>query len=141
MSVSLEQTVRPFVIRPINSGKRIVISTETSDDDAILVWGGVGTLPKAFSTLIGTELCKEVLEEVSRTEVEKRIENPDDSSQYAKVKRVTKMQLKKTEDKSVIKDSSTAWVNESTGDPRDSFDPPGGQKTGCDTNWQFSNPK
>lgn len=92
------EIVRPFETRAPQSKRRLVASNTKIDvDPAIITWGRSGTIPGAQEIVAIDETgvsfqvidCDDRYEETDRTEVTKRIENPDDPDQYVMVARPT----------------------------------------------------
>lgn len=125
--MALEELVRPYQSRDLNRGLRIVTSRERSTKKAEIKWGATGTLPTPKTDDGGFQLCAETYDESSRKTETLRVENPNDSSQFVKVKRVKKMKLSKSAAGKTLQSGLTADLHQDWADFnaafRDSFTP------------------
>lgn len=90
---SLEQIVRPFQRTGISYPTRIYDPTAKETKDAVLMLGKEGstkTFNESFSQRVTTYKDQEIKEKSRVTEV-KRVENPDDASQYVDVEIIKKL--------------------------------------------------
>lgn len=109
----LEEIVRPFQSPFVSPGRAVPVpSSNQNGQTAILRWGDAGKLPTPQSDGYNLKLCQEKLNETSRTTSTKRIENPNDSSQYVILKRTESMSLNKKDDQNVLKSDFTAYLDQ-----------------------------
>lgn len=88
--MSLEQIVRPFVGTDVSHPRQIVVSVESDNNTNMRLeigreGGEVKTL-SGNSTSTLTKYMDQKAKEISRVEVEKRIENPDDPEDFVDTK-------------------------------------------------------
>ena len=115
----LESLVRPFQSGNPFATQRFVIATSKKQvpQKATLTWGAAGTLPTAIEDTtadggVSIKVDSTALNtEVYRITDQVRIENPDDSSQFVMVKRISKIGFSKPKGTS----ASTSTVDKTTG--------------------------
>ena len=85
--MSFERIVRPFQTRDVTPSQRIFDPSEVAQENVTLKCGEVGSTTTFSGNYSGSvsSYCPSRQREMSRTVETKRIENPDDSTQYVNV--------------------------------------------------------
>jgi hypothetical protein len=95
------------------SGATFSLTPSAGPNNAkIITWGAVGKMPSPVSDAIGISLCEEKYDETSRITEDVRITDPSGSGSYIVVRRTVKMQMKKSEEKNILKSDYTAYIDQ-----------------------------
>ena len=94
--MSMEYAVRPFVVKKITPPTRLVESEKVVADAVVVAGGGEGLVQKWVLTATQDYQVKDkdTFKEQSRVTSPKRVENPDDPTQYVMVDRIDSMKLR-----------------------------------------------
>jgi hypothetical protein len=93
---ALELIVRPFQSKDVTPPKRIIEAEKQVDpvDVSIGSEGGTALLFRAFSVIEFKTEDSYTYREIDRKTHTKRVENPDDPSQYVEVERIDQISLR-----------------------------------------------